>query len=255
MTRPSVQDLIEAYSRWVRDNTVLRDVGDYVEITTPYLDRHNDHLQIYARRTDGGFELTDDEYTIRDLRLSNCDPDTPKRRRMMEAVLNGFGVKRAGDALTVVTSIDNFPERKHRLVQAMLAVNDMFFVAEANVASLFREDVEAWLEASEVRFTPEVSLTGRSGLTHHFDFVIPKSKAWPERVVRAISNPNKQAAESYSFAWMDTQEARAEGTEAYALLNDSKRPPAAEVVQALREYKIEPVMWSDRNRVRDRLAA
>jgi hypothetical protein len=43
-----------------RDKSVLREVNDqYVEITTPYLDRHNDYTQIYVRRDNGAFMLTD----------------------------------------------------------------------------------------------------------------------------------------------------------------------------------------------------
>ena len=34
---------------WLKDKTTLREVdGEWVEITTPYLDRHNDALQIYC---------------------------------------------------------------------------------------------------------------------------------------------------------------------------------------------------------------
>jgi hypothetical protein len=54
------------YAQWVRDKSILREVNDqYVEITTPYLDRHNDYTQIYVRKDDGGFVLTDGGDTIR----------------------------------------------------------------------------------------------------------------------------------------------------------------------------------------------
>ena len=45
---------------WLRDNTILRQMEDWVEITTPYVDRHNDRLQIYAKRQQEGYVLTDD---------------------------------------------------------------------------------------------------------------------------------------------------------------------------------------------------
>ena len=48
-----IKQLLDEYARWLRDQSVLREVGDWVEITTPYMDRHNDHLQIYARRANG----------------------------------------------------------------------------------------------------------------------------------------------------------------------------------------------------------
>ena len=76
-TVAEVERLLHDYREWLQDKTILRDVnGAWVEITTPYLDRHNDALQIYARREDGGFLLTDDGYTIHDLEASGCSLNT-----------------------------------------------------------------------------------------------------------------------------------------------------------------------------------
>ena len=61
--------MLDQYAQWVRDKSVLREVNDqYVEITTPYLDRHNDYTQIYVRQDNGAFMLTDGGETIQDLR-------------------------------------------------------------------------------------------------------------------------------------------------------------------------------------------
>ncbi|PIV81880.1 hypothetical protein COW53_01960 [bacterium CG17_big_fil_post_rev_8_21_14_2_50_64_8] len=55
MTR-DIQNLLDAYHVWLKDKTALRQIDEWVEITTPYLDRHNDYVQIYAKRGNGGFE-------------------------------------------------------------------------------------------------------------------------------------------------------------------------------------------------------
>ena len=75
-----IQVLVDRYSAWLRDEIHLRELGDCIEITTPYLDRHNDYLQIYAKRADGGFVLTDDGYVLDDLELSGYKIDSPKRQ-------------------------------------------------------------------------------------------------------------------------------------------------------------------------------
>jgi hypothetical protein len=158
-----IQRLLDSYFDWLRDKTSLREVRDWVEITTPYLDRHNDHLQIYARRENGAYVLTDDGFTIEDLQQSGCLLDSPKRQQMLRATLNGFGVQANADALEVHASPVNFAMRKHNLVQAMLAVNDLFFLATPVVANLFLEDVEQWLELSGIRYIPRVKFTGKTG--------------------------------------------------------------------------------------------
>ncbi len=47
-----IRRLLDDYLGWLRDNTVLCETGGWVEMTTPYLDRHNDYLQIFVKKTD-----------------------------------------------------------------------------------------------------------------------------------------------------------------------------------------------------------
>lgn len=251
-----IEKLIDGYSRWLRDKTILRELDDqYVEITTPYLDRHNDYTQIYARRENGGFLLSDGGETIDDLRASGCDLDTHKRKNLLLATLNGFGIQRDGDALVVKTTPQNFPLRKHNLVQAMLAVNDMFYLAVPMVASIFLEDVAAWLDSNEIRYTPNIKFTGRSGFDHSFDFVVPASRRAPERLIRAINSPNPQVAKNLDFSWIDTKDVRPQLSRLYAILNDQEKPPADSVMEALKSYEIRPVPWSAREEFKQELAA
>ncbi len=250
-----VQKLLDQYVAWLKDKTALRQIQDYVEITTPYLDRHNDHLQIYAKRENGGYLLTDDGYVVGDLRLSGCELESRKRKDLLRLTLNGFGVQLDGDALSVHASRDNFAMRKHNLVQAMLAVNDLFYLAVPMVASLFLEDVASWLSLHDIRFTPKVKFTGKSGYDHLFDFVIPASKKEPERILQAINRPNRDTAQAIAFGWIDTKDVRPANSRAYAFLNDSDVTPSAAVVDALKSYDVHPVLWSGREDVREQLAA
>ena len=51
-----IEKLLNDYRAWLKDKTTLRGLnGDWIEITTPYLDRQNDALQIYARGENGGY--------------------------------------------------------------------------------------------------------------------------------------------------------------------------------------------------------
>ncbi len=214
-----IEKLLNDYRAWLKDKTTLREVNDsWVEITTPYLDRHNDALQIYARTENGGYVLTDDSYTIHDLEASGCSLESEKRRELLAMTLKGFGVRMNNEAIEVHASPENFPARKHNLVQAILAVNDLFHLAQPVVASLFFEDVAAWLDASEIRYTPKVKFTGISGFDHLFDFVIPKSVSkYPERIVQAINHPARDTAELFIYKWSDTREVRPPESKAYAI--------------------------------------
>ena len=250
-----VQELLERYSTWLRNRTHLREIGDHIEITTPYLDRHNDYLQIYAKRANGGFLLTDDGYVLDDLELSGCKIDSPKRRAILAEVLNGFGIRSNEKALEVTTSVENFSLKKHNLIQAMLSVSDLFHLVSSTVANLFHEDVTSWLDLSDIRYTPNVKFTGKTGYDHRFDFVIPKSKTQPERMLRAINRPSRETAQAMAFSWIDTRGTRSSEARAYAVLNDSERAISENVLDAMRGYDVRAVPWSARDGARDELAA
>lgn len=147
MTTPNpmvrdIEQLLDDYRAWLKDRTVLREISDqWLEITTPYLDRHNDALQIYARRENGGYVLSDDSYTIHDLEASGCALRTGKRQKLLKMTLTGFGVKLEHDALQVQATPETFALRKHNLIQAMLAVNDLFFLAQPIVEAMAKDSV------------------------------------------------------------------------------------------------------------------
>jgi hypothetical protein len=250
-----IQRLLDAYHAWLKDKTALRQVEEWVEITTPYLDRHNDYMQIYAKKASGGYVLTDDGYTIQDLEDSGCKLESKKRQDLLRMTLNGFGVELAGKALQVHASPENFALRKHNLLQAMLSVNDMFYLAQPMVASLFYEDVVAWLDLHEIRYTPKVKFSGKTGYDHLFDFVIPKSRRQPERILQTINRPSRDTAQALVLAWIDTKEVRPPESRAYALLNDGEQAVPQGVMDALRNYDVRAVPWSQRESVREELAA
>lgn len=251
-----IKTLMDQYWAWLRDKTVLREVNDtWVEVTAPYLDRHNDYIQFYVRRDNGGFILTDDSHTIQDLRNSGCDLKSARRQELLKTTLRGFGVELQGDTLVVKATSETFAQKKHDLVQVILAINDMFYIASPVVTSLFVEDVSNWLQNAEVRYLPKVRFTGKSGYDYTFDFAIPASRKAPERIVQTINHPTRDLVKRVAFAWIDTREARSPDSRAYAVINDLEVPPPQDALAALRRYEVRPILWSHRDEVRDELAA
>jgi len=57
------------------------------------------------------------------------------------------------------------------------------------------------------------------------------------------------------LAWEDTKYVRPEGSRAIVFLNDSEHEPPSSVLEAFRNYEIEPVMWSAREEAGEMLAA
>lgn len=249
--------MIDGYVNWLRQGLSAEEVGEACELTTPFLDRHNDHLQVYATRRNGTIILSDDGYILSDLRTSGLEVDTPKRKMVLDSVLKGLGVRAENSQLVVEASVNNVGQRLHSLVQAMLAVNDMFVMAQPRVASFFFEDVRNFLDSQDIRYTARVKLAGKSGYDHGIDFLIPKSRKRPERILQAIAAPKRDNIFAYLWTLSDTKAARVEEsqTEAYAFLNDQEQAVGGDVTEALSAYGVTPAVWSQRAQYVDALAS
>lgn len=246
MSENLCKNLVNEYINWLHEQITVSELDGVCEFTTPFLDRHNDYLQIYLFEQNKKIRLTDGGYILSDLRMSGFDINTNKRIEMISTILNGFGVREENNELFIDSTEKDFPQKKHLLIQAMLAVNDLFVMAQPMVLSLFLEDVEMYLNAKNIRFTPKVSFIGKSGYTHHFDFVIPKSIDSHERIIKAINNPTRNNVSSLIFSWNDTKVSREEGSQAIAFLNDQESNVSDDSLTALNSYNIKPIFWTKR---------
>ena len=266
--------LIENYYSWLKDKTAWKNIKNtgWLSITAPYLDRHNDYIQIYLKKRSDGYLLTDDGDTIEGLRADGCKLDSLKRQQLLLLTLRGYGVDKEDNKLQIkAVSDSDFPLCKHSLIQAILAVNDMFYMTSSHVANLFFEDVQKWLDKSRIRYSPRIQFKGLSNYSRNFDFVIPKSSNSPERLIKTINNPVKSNIDSIMMDWEDTKSVRSPNSRLYAFINDGKKGVAKfneksddvlsskstieKASSALKSYKINPVLWSERNEIKEELAA
>jgi predicted RNA-binding protein YlqC (UPF0109 family) len=118
----SCKNLVNAYIEWLRQNISIKEINGMYEITTPFLDRHNDHLQIYVKKSDGGLILTDNGQTITNLRLSGFE-FTPEKRQILNSNLKSFGIQLIDEELVAKTTPEDFPQKKHNLIQAILYIS------------------------------------------------------------------------------------------------------------------------------------
>lgn len=121
--------------------------------------------------------------------------------------------------------------------------------------NFFLEDVEQWLDQAQIRYIAKVKFPGKTGLDHLFDFVIPKSSLQPERFIRTVNRPGSDVVKSVAFSWVDTKDERNKDTRAYAILNDSNGSVNQQILDALKSYGVQPVLWSKREDVQSELAA
>lgn len=255
-TLEEIRELVDSYVDWLRQGIEAESISDdLIEITTPFLDRHNDHLQIYAQRTNRHILLSDGGEILADLVSSGVDVKQRRRRETIESVARGFGVQAEHGVLQVEATGDQVGRRLHSLIQAMLSVNDMYVLARSRVASFFWEDVREFLTEMDIRYTTRIKLSGRSGYDHSIDFLVPRSRNAPDRVLQTLSNPNKSFVSNALFAINDVRQGRHESLDAYALLDDRHHEIPGDVLDAFTAYQVKAAMWSERDSILPDLAA
>lgn len=246
------QKIIDEYLKWIKDNTIVKTIeeGNLCSITTPFLDRHNDHLDIYVVKQGDKIKLTDDGYTIADLKMSGLEINTPKRENLLRTTLNGFGVKMNGnDELFIEANSSNIGQKKHYLLQAILTVNDMFNLASETVQSLFKEDVEIYFKANDIYYSKDIKIAGRTGYDHNIDFLITGTRNKPERLIKTINTPKKDSALASIMAFSDI--IRETKTKNYVLYNDIEKNINSDFLSALENYNIASRPWSKRDSFKD----
>lgn len=238
--------LIQEYTDWLKKNITPRKIDENtIALDSPFLDRHNDYIQIYIVKGEDKIRLSDDGATIEDLRMDGFEFSSELRKSHLKRTLRGFGValnEDTGELYTEATT-RNFPAKKHALIQTILAVNDMYILSRPSVRRLFQEDVAEFLLKRNVNFSRDLNVIGRSGLVHKYDFIITPTQSAPERFLKPINLLDKNQTQSICFAWNETLEERPD-SKLYIITNDIGRNVAKRNVEALEEYGIIHALYS-----------
>ena len=236
------------YMNWLKQKFVFTDLEKAIEITTPFLNSNQDFVQIYAIKDGDNLILTDDGDTLNELYLGGLELNSQKRKEILESIIRSYGVSLSENGeLFTKTTIDQFPHKKHALLQAMLKVNDMLFLNRRTVKNIFLEDVKKFLWDNNIRFTPDVGLLGKSGYHQYVDIVIPASNKAGERFVQSINNLDRNKVQSTLFLWDDIKPVRGSNASLYVFVNDLNKQIKSEDITALQRYEVKVVTWGQRN--------
>ncbi|MCL2064287.1 MAG: DUF1828 domain-containing protein [Candidatus Cloacimonetes bacterium] len=247
------QKLIATYTSWFSAEFSYAQYSDYYELTTPFLDRFCDCIQVYIKQeADGLITITDDSYVINNLIASGFKlKPKSKRKQMIERLIRIYDLQLDGNAIKVTTTISDFPKRLHHLFQALLAIDDMFENIVENPKDFFIEDVLAFFKEKFFVYEKDFPLIGKTGSKYKYDFYFPKNSTKPDRFCKIFSKITKQKRDMVIFNWLDTQETRnnkLKSSELYVLLNNINIANMEDIA-ALKNYDIKTICFSDKNEV------
>ncbi|PTE89043.1 hypothetical protein BUY89_14390, partial [Staphylococcus equorum] len=210
-----------------------------------------DNLIIYAIYNPNSKKiiLTDDGYTMYNLENDGVYINKSKqRKRLFEEHISAYGVQfnNKSEEVYIETSYNKFDESKHRLLQCLIFLSDMYILANHKVQNVFSEDVAEKLDNHEIAYNRDMSIVGPTGMSHNFDFVISAKKHEKEKFINAISTPNNTMIIKSKVT--DTLQAkkikRHRPNQFIFVLNDSKQSINQENIDFLNESGIDTVNYS-----------
>ncbi|WP_374029685.1 DUF1828 domain-containing protein [Bdellovibrio bacteriovorus] len=242
----------ELYLKWLQEHTKVEAQGEWTEITIPFLDRHNDQIQFYAKVADNKIELTDGGSTLAHLAMSGFTR-TEKRADILATIFRGFNTQLTeGNQIYSVASEEDVGFKFQNFLQTIISTDNLGYFSEENVKAMFFEDVSAWLAQNEVSYVAKKEFAGRSGYSVDFPFFIPNHKRKHSSVIQLINNP-KTSLKPLLFEWIDTEDIRG-GSQNFTLINDDHIKPSAKLFKAFEKYEVEPVLWSNRDYLLKKIA-
>lgn len=281
MTEQECRTMVEQYLGWLRQELLAQPVDHGCELTTPFLDRHRDQLQIYATRQNGCVILSDAGYAVSELRTAGIEIENTPGKAAIETLLKGFGVALRNRELVVEASPENIGEQMNSLVQAMLSLDDLSRLASLDTkapprgqavlpifgyreestrlpaisSSEFEQGVRHFFAEKGIECIAAPQLRGHSNFEYSVDFLIPETKHAPVRYIQLVANPSKRSTKDVLLMVLDTREARSADSRFLVFLNDVRRKVDTDLLEPLAAYDVTPVRWTEREEYLEQLAA
>lgn len=247
-----IDDLMVQDSLFLKENTIITKdpFSGWVEISTPFIGLFNDTIDIYAKKEGHKIILSDDGNTLRDLELNGFEiTRSPKRKEMLDKILHNYGVKLEDGEFIIEAGKNDFPQKKLNLISAVLETSDLSPLSKRAGASIFQEDVKAYLDEQGLIYTPNFISKGSTGLEFTFDFQIAYRNM--EIVIKSFNSINAMNLTHFLFTWDDIKKVREQQTKkefiGLAIMNDSDKDVNDEYMTALDKFNARYILWSQRH--------
>ncbi|MBE7177770.1 MAG: DUF1828 domain-containing protein [Mucilaginibacter polytrichastri] len=244
--------LIDDYYQWLKSKTTIipDNQTDWVSIQTPFIGLFNDTIEVYVKKKQDKIIMSDNGETFHNLDLVGASVNRVGERKMfMERILLNYGIRLDDTELVSEATEQNFPQKKHNFLSAIMELNDLYMLSKRNVASIFREDVRTFLDEKNIIYTPDFISKGSTGLEFMFDFQIAEREK--EVVLKSFNTMNKQTLSSFLFSWEDIKSIREKVSKkkvsAIAIINDEDKPVKDDFLNALKTKNADVIIWSERN--------
>ena len=246
-----INQLIAEYTAWLNSKISVEKYGETYELTTPFMDRFNDYLQIYViPEKDGELTLTDGGYIIGNLLSSGVSlKQNSRKKNKIDQIIRNFGLTLNNEEITVTDKEALFAQKKHAMVQAMLAIDELYETEPRAEKDFFIDDVKDYFDKNSVYYSDGIFLEGKSGTTAKYDLIFQRNQRHPERLCNIVSHMSESSRNMLIFNWLDIAPSRKPDSMLIVILNDITQEIKQRDITALESYNITPAPFSDRSKL------
>jgi len=246
---------VHNYLNWLDKKFVIECKDDsFCHIITPFLRQDNDHIEVFIEKEGDNIVLTDDGATFEYLYLSGIDLNSPTRKNYVfsisnrtQCIFDGYEIK------CYIESLDDFGIRFNNFINSIMSISNLTYTANPRGKATFKDDVIDMFASWKINYNSQFI----NGYTkeHHFDFVIMKKKIIiVEPISTASVSYGIKLAESLAFKFNDIRKNNITFI-GVSLVNDREDIWTPEILTTLEKNSDEMVSWSNRNRIKDIIAA
>ncbi len=115
-------------------------------VFNPFMFDDGDHLVVLLKSKDGKWLFTDEGHTFMHVSYDDIDIDKGTRKKIIDNVLAGYGIKNQEGELISEIYNSQFGDALYSYLQGLIKITDISYLTRERVRSTFMEDLKAFIE-------------------------------------------------------------------------------------------------------------
>ena len=115
-------------------------------VFNPFMFDDGDHLVVLLKGKDGKWLFTDEGHTFMHVSYDDIDIDKGTRKKIIDNVLAGYGIKNQEGELIAEIYNSQFGDALYSYLQGLIKITDISYLTRERVRSTFMEDLKAFIE-------------------------------------------------------------------------------------------------------------
>ncbi len=115
-------------------------------VFNPFMFDDGDHLVVLLKSKDGKWLFTDEGHTFMHVSYDDIDIDKGTRKKIIDNVLSGYGIKNQEGELIAEIYNSQFGDALYSYLQGLIKITDISYLTRERVRSTFMEDLKAFIE-------------------------------------------------------------------------------------------------------------